>query len=284
MQLDDLSRSGPGSADPVAGIRNAGGNDNVTYDRESPPETSVEGMALDPIVSRRLYQQVAERIRQQIQAGSISAGDRLPAEKDLAQQLGVSRPIVREALIALEIAGLVEIRTGSGTYVRDHARLSIPVMDAGPGPFELLHARLLIEGEVAAEAAVRATDSDLAAIEGTLHDMERIMAAGAHAREADQAFHVAIANVAGNSVLADLVARLWQGMFSPIFHKLSDLTGHMANQERTLAEHKAIFAALLTHDPVGARAAMRRHLKTVETVLARTNLPELNAQPAAKPR
>ena len=115
-------------------------------------------MALDPIVSRRLYQQVAERIKQQIQAGSISAGDRLPAEKDLALQLGVSRPMVREALIALEIAGLVEIRTGSGTYIRDRGKLLFPMVDAGPGPFELLHARLLIEGEVAAEAAIRATD------------------------------------------------------------------------------------------------------------------------------
>ena len=112
-------------------------------------------MALDPIVSRRLYQQVAERIKHQIQAGSISAGERLPAEKDLALQLGVSRPIVREALIALEIAGLVEIRTGSGTYIRDRGKLLFPMVDAGPGPFELLHARLLIEGEVAAEAAIR---------------------------------------------------------------------------------------------------------------------------------
>jgi len=65
---------------------------------------------------------------------------------------------------------------------------------------------------------------------------------------------------------------------------LSDLTGHMANQERTLAEHKAIFAALSTHDPVGARAAMRRHLKTVETVLSRTNLAELNAKSPARPK
>lgn len=242
----------------------------------------VDGMALDPIVSRRLYQQVAERIKQQIQAGSISAGDRLPAEKDLALQLGVSRPVVREALIALEIAGLVEIRTGSGTYIRDRRKLVFPMMDTGPGPFELLHARLLIEGEVAAEAAQRATDSDLIAIEKTIHDMEQIVAAGAHAFEADQAFHVLIANVAGNSVLADLVARLWHGMFSPMFHKLSELTGHMANQERTLAEHKAIYTALSTHDAVGARAAMRRHLKSVETVLSRSNLAELSARTGVK--
>lgn len=251
----------------------------MTYDKSLPPEMDVDGMALDPIVSRRLYQQVAERIKQQIQAGSISAGDRLPAEKDLALQLGVSRPTVREALIALEIAGLVEIRTGSGTYIRDRGKLLFPMVDAGPGPFELLHARLLIEGEVAAEAAIRATEKDLAAIDTTIQEMEQIMAAGAHAREADQAFHVLIANVAGNSVLADFVARLWHGMFSPMFHKLSEHTGHMANQERTLAEHKAIYAALSTHDALGARTAMRRHLKSVEMVLAKSNLTDLSARP-----
>jgi DNA-binding FadR family transcriptional regulator len=233
-------------------------------------------MLLDPIINKRLYQQVAERIRRQIQSGTLATGDRLPAEKDLAQQLGVSRPIVREALVALEIAGFVEIRTGSGTYVCGRGKLLSPMLDAGPGPFELLHARLLIEGEVASEAAIAATDEDLAAIEGTIHEMEKVIAAGDHSRAADQKFHVLIANVSGNSVLAELVSNLWQGMFSPMFYKMSELTGLIMNQELALAEHKAIFAALATHDPVGARAAMRRHLKSVETVLAKNSVAVLS--------
>ena len=227
---------------------------------------------LDPIINRRLYQQVAERIRRQIESGELVAGDRLPAEKDLAQQLGVSRPSVREALVALEIAGFVEIRTGSGTYISGRGKLLPPMLDAGPGPFELLHARLLIEGEVASEAAMRIDPDELAAVEGTVNEMERMVLAGEHSRAADQRFHVLIANASGNSVLAELVSNLWQGMFSPMFYKMSELTGLIANQELALAEHKAIFAALATHDPVGARAAMRRHLKSVEAVLTKNSV------------
>jgi DNA-binding FadR family transcriptional regulator len=224
-------------------------------------------MAFVPIASRRLYQQVAERIKLQIYSGAMAEGDRLPAEKELAQQLGVSRPTVREALIALEIAGLVEIRTGSGSYIRESNKVIPPTLDVGPSPIELLHARLLIEGEVAAEAAVRATDQDLAAIEFTVDEMRRIMEAGGHAHAADQSFHVLIATASRNRVLADLVSNLWQGMFSPIFYKLSERTGLLANQGRAYVEHQAILAALQTHDPIGARAAMRCHLKSVEKVL-----------------
>ena len=230
-----------------------------TYHHESVP--------FPPIVSRRLYQQVAERIKRHIHSGAMAAGDRLPSEKELALQLGVSRPTVREALIALEIAGLVEIRTGSGSYIRNSNKVVPATLDVGPSPLELLHARLLIEGEVAAEAAVRATQRDLEAIEGALEDMRRIMEAGEHAHAADQSFHVLIAAASTNRVLADLVSNLWQGMFSPIFYKLSERTGLLANQERAFAEHKAILAALQTHDPIGARAAMRCHLKSVEKVL-----------------
>jgi DNA-binding FadR family transcriptional regulator len=232
-------------------------------------ELKMDGSLLDPIINKRLYQQVAERIRRQIETGTLAAGDRLPAEKDLAQQLGVSRPTVREALVALEIAGFVEIRTGSGTYICHRGKLLPPMLDAGPGPFELLHARLLIEGEVASEAAMRATAEDLAAVEATIHEMEEKILAGEHSRAADQKFHVLIAKVSGNSVLAELVSNLWQGMFSPMFYKMSELTGLIGNQELALVEHKAIFGALSTHDPVGARAAMRRHLKSVEAVLTK---------------
>ena len=236
-------------------------------DREFQRNFDEKSTPFVPIVSRRLYQQVADRIRRQIHSGAIAVGNRLPAEKDLAQQLGVSRPTVREALIALEIAGLVEIRTGSGSYICDSKKVVPATLDVGPSPLELLHARLLIEGEVAAEAAIRATDQDLAAIEGAVEDMRRIMETGDHAHAADRNFHVLIATASSNRVLADLVSNLWQGMFSPIFYKLSERTGLLANQGRAFAEHKSILAALQTHDAIGARAAMRCHLKSVEKVL-----------------
>jgi DNA-binding FadR family transcriptional regulator len=233
---------------------------------------SIGNVALEPIVSQRLYQQVADSLRKQIQSGAMPPGSRLPSEKTLAQQLGVSRPTVREAMIALEIAGLVEIRTGSGSYVRQRDAIATPSIDTGPGPIELLHARILIEGEIAAEAAQRATSEDLAAIAATIKEMESMIARGEHSRSADQNFHVAIARASGNDVLASIVGELWAGMFSPLFHQFSERTRLVRRQDAALEEHRAIFAALRTHDALGARAAMRHHLMQVQAVLTDAEL------------
>ena len=229
-------------------------------------------VVLEPIVNQRLYQQVADSIRQQIQRGAMPPGSRLPSEKALAQQLGVSRPTVREAMIALEIAGMVEIRTGSGSYVRNRATAAPPSVDTGPGPIELLNARILIEGEVAAEAAQRATVADLEAIAGTLHEMESLIARGEHSRNADQSFHVHIARATGNDVVASIVGELWAGMFSPLFHTFSERTRLVSRQDAALNEHRAIYAALRTRDAIGARAAMRHHLIQVQGILADADL------------
>ena len=229
-------------------------------------------MALEPIVNQRLYQQVADSIRKQIQTGSMPPGSRLPSEKLLAQQLGVSRPTVREAMIALEIAGLVEIRTGSGSYVRHRDLIAAPSVDTGPGPIELVNARILIEGEIAAEAAQRATPEDLVEIAQTLQEMESVIARGEHSRNADQSFHVCIARASGNDVLASIVGELWAGMFSPLFNQFSERTRLVRRQDAAVHEHRAIYAALRTHDAIGARAAMRHHLMQVQAVLADAEL------------
>ena len=229
-------------------------------------------VALEPIVNQRLYQQVADSIRKQIQTGSMPPGSRLPSEKLLAQQLGVSRPTVREAMIALEIAGLVEIRTGSGSYVRHRDLIAAPSVDTGPGPIELVNARILIEGEIAAEAAQRATPEDLVEIAQTLQEMESVIARGEHSRNADQSFHVCIARASGNDVLASIVGELWAGMFSPLFNQFSERTRLVRRQDAAVHEHRAIYAALRTHDAIGARAAMRHHLMQVQAVLADAEL------------
>src|SRR5438105_9316042 len=111
-------------------------------------------MPFQSIEPRRLYRQIADQIRGLIKGGEYRAGARLPPERDLARQLGVSRPSVREALIALEVEGLVEVRVGSGIYVRNPANAkSRSELPADTGPFELLRARWIIEGECAALAA-----------------------------------------------------------------------------------------------------------------------------------
>ena len=113
-------------------------------------------MPIQTVASQRLYQQVAGQLGELIRHGEFLPGDRLPPERDLARQLGVSRPTVREAMIALEIAGLVDVRTASGAYVRKTPVTSLMPFappDIGPSPFELVAARRLIEPEVAFAAA-----------------------------------------------------------------------------------------------------------------------------------
>src|SRR5687767_15779377 len=130
-------------------------------------------MPLQAVESRRLYRQIADQITALIERGEYGAGARLPPERDLARQLGVSRPSVREALIALEVEGYVEVRVGSGVYVLDRGASAVPEpLPADSGPFELIKARWLIEAECAALAAKAATKAQIRAMEEALDQMD----------------------------------------------------------------------------------------------------------------
>ena len=114
---------------------------------------------------QRLYRQIADQLRSLIGNGEFTVGARLPAERDLARQFGVSRPSVREALIALEVEGWVEVRTGSGVYVQDRAQRKAERLPGTEwGPLELIRARRVVEGETAALAAAQARRKDLDAM------------------------------------------------------------------------------------------------------------------------
>jgi DNA-binding FadR family transcriptional regulator len=138
------------------------------------------------------------------------------------------------------------------------------VLDSGPGPFELLKARLLIEGETAADAALYASSSDLNKIEKTLEQMRRMVEGKVNAQVSDREFHVAIGEAAKNSVLASIINGLWAGMFAPMYHRLSVRAGLDQHQAAALQDHEAIFNAISARDPNEARRAMRRHLQHVE--------------------
>lgn len=229
------------------------------------------------IEQQRLYQQVAEQILTLIQSGEIRVGDRLPPERDLARRLGVSRPTVREAMIALELAGIVEVRIGAGTTVIGAPMADKPLArwleQAGPGPIELIEARRLVEREVAAVAAAEASPAQLAAIAEAVEQM-RAAADSEAQRAADRLFHRRIAEASGNTVVASLVDGLWGEMFSPLFERLGHLSGLIPQgHARTLAEHEAIHAALAARDPAAARAAMDAHLSTVAAVLSQDEEP-----------
>ena len=122
-------------------------------------------MPLQVVEPKRLYRQIADQLAQLIASGEFAVGSRLPAERELAASLGVSRTSVREAIISLEMSGLVEVRVGTGIFVTPRPETAPrQSRDAGPGPFELLAARKLVEGEVAALAASAATEDDAAAM------------------------------------------------------------------------------------------------------------------------
>src|SRR5690348_3410381 len=160
-------------------------------------------MPLQAVDNRRLYRQIADQIAALIERGEYVVGARLPPERDLAKQLGVSRPSVREALIALEVEGYVEVRVGSGVYVVGPQPAQPPrAMSTESGPFELIKARWLIEAECAAMAAKSATRAQVRAIEHALERMDKERKGSVMPLEADREFHLRIAEACGNSALA----------------------------------------------------------------------------------
>jgi DNA-binding FadR family transcriptional regulator len=218
-------------------------------------------MPLQAVESRRLYRQIADQIAALIEKGEYGAGERLPPERDLAKQLGVSRPSVREALIALEVEGYVEVRVGSGVYVVGLPRpQSAPTLAADSGPFELIRARWIIEAECAALAAKHATRAQLRAMDDALDDMEALRDRGMMPLASDRQFHMRIAEASGNSALALVVKTLWDQRTGPLFLRLEHHFDTPALWDVAIREHREIAGAIARHDAAGARSAMRRHM------------------------
>lgn len=229
-------------------------------------------MPLQAVESQRLYRQIAGQLRALITGGEFPTGSRLPAERDLARQLGVSRPSVREALIALEVEGWVEVRTGSGVYVQEQRAATPPRNGHGSGhaaadwgPLEVMRARELVEPEVAAQAARHARKPQLQAMAAALDLMREHVAAGIAPREGDEAFHNAIAQACGNEVLCDTVRGYWDARSGPIFQRLGDYFENPASWKAALHEHTAVLEAIRSRNAAGARAAMQQHLKKATT-------------------
>ncbi|NCF20569.1 MAG: FCD domain-containing protein [Haliea sp.] len=221
-------------------------------------------MQIQAVKVQRLYLQVAEQLQDLIANGVFEARKRLPSERDLADQFGVSRPTIREAMIALEIAGQVEVRSGSGVYVLDQRDGPAQIArDQGPGPFEILEARRLIEGETCALAAERISDEQLQRLQQILQAMEQENQRDDAAEQADQQFHSCIAEAAGNSALGATVGWLWdlrnKSEISTRFHQRVREEGIRP----IIADHRAILDALQRRNARAARKAMNNHLQRV---------------------
>lgn len=218
-------------------------------------------MALEAIEPRRLYRQVADQLRAYIDSGATPVGARLPTERDLAEKLNVSRPTIREALIALEVEGRVRIRVGSGIYVCEPPVAEPLMRPEIEGPFELLRARSFIEGAIAAEAAGRIEAAHLTRLDDLIARMEVAPQPSDEAIELDCEFHVAIAAILGNAVIERFVRDLFNQRMTPYFGRLAAHFENAASWREAVAEHRAIRNALAARDPALARDALRTHLQ-----------------------
>ncbi|MDM0055837.1 FadR/GntR family transcriptional regulator [Variovorax fucosicus] len=218
-------------------------------------------MPLHSIAPQRLYRQIADQLRALIGKGEFVPGARLPAERDLARQLGVSRPSVREALIALEVEGYVEVRTGSGVYVLDRPqRSAAPVEATEWGPLELIRARRVVEGETAALAALHGKRKDFDAMQRAIDTMREMADRNVMPLDGDRAFHLAIVEASGNTVLIETVQGFWDSRRGPLFTRLGGYFETVVSWRRAIAEHEAIRDAIVARDPAAARAAMHEHM------------------------
>ena len=217
-------------------------------------------MPLQTIAPRRLYRQIADQLRHLIEQGEFPVGTRLPPERDLALQLGVSRPSVREALIALEVEGLVEVRMGSGIYVLQNDPGGARRVVTGEGPLETIRARALIESELAASAARTMKKAQISALRDAIRVMEDESAAGQSPTRGDRLFHTRIAEASDNSVLLRVVTELFDERHNPLFEQLGSHFETARSWATAIAEHRAVVDAIASRSPEAARAAMAHHL------------------------
>lgn len=219
-------------------------------------------------MSTRAYAEVAEALLERLRTEGLAPGTRLPAERQLAEELGVSRPTLREALAALELRGVLYSHVGAGTYVSDNPDAAANGHGAGSAdasPSEILTVRLLIEPAVARIAAAEWDRNTLAAIARPLKQLERAAAAGspAHPTGEDRQFHAAIASASGNKVLASLLAPMWNLMTQTLWKALKTRGWGPPQTRSVAAEHREIFDAIRSRDGDLAAFAMEQHIRRV---------------------
>lgn len=224
------------------------------------------------IDNQRLYQQLAQELKNRIIGGIYKVGQKLPAERFISEEMNVSRTVVREAIIMLEVEGFVEVKKGSGIHVISSSPKNTVISEDNRGlefstcgPFELLQARQLIESIVAEFAATQVTKEDII----------EIMEIQKNAREEDRfrdsewdlKFHTKIAQITRNSALITIVQETWrQRTLNPYWLKLHE---HIDARsiDSWCDEHDAILQALINKDPQAAKIAMWQHLENTKQML-----------------
>ena len=224
---------------------------------------------LKTIKIKRITEEIVSRIRDQIAKGELKARDRLPSERELALQLGVSRPTVREALQVLEHTGFVEIRQGSGTYIKDIGKqtltdpLQILIQGSGRRYEDVYEFRSAIEVWAVGLAARRIEPDELKGLEKIITEMKASHQAGRPLDELDASFHLAIARACHNDIyyhVARTILHLYTQV-ARISHEQLFLSEK--DQKELLADHEAIFNAIESRDAAQAQSLMLHHLNRV---------------------
>ncbi|MDB5523431.1 MAG: FadR family transcriptional regulator [Rhizobium sp.] len=215
----------------------------------------------------RLYRQIADLLNTRIDQGLFPVGTFLPAERELAEQLGVSRTSVREALIALEVSGQVSIRPGHGVQVLSGSQQlanGAPQGETDIGPIQIMDARRHVESKTAELAAVNHTSENLERMRNAMAlQAEAASATAPQYREGDCNFHVEIAKASGNPAYELLVASLWEFRTKPLFRRFEELLVGPDRPKKTALEHQAIFDAIATRDGRAATRLMKAHIDEV---------------------
>ncbi|MGW2326002.1 FadR/GntR family transcriptional regulator [Streptomyces sp. NPDC001700] len=221
--------------------------------------------ALRPMNRQRLYEQVLERLRVYVEEGGLRAGDKLPTERELAERLGISRASVKQAIVVLEVQGLVEVRQGGGMRLLRDSLDTEPVerlMERRRRLPDVLDAREALETKLAELAAERRTDDDLAALEQALNWMEDEIATGRPGVEGDRRFHAAVTAAAHSPLLAEFM----RSIAEQIGESREESLRQPGRPKRSFAQHRKILDAIAEGRSRAAAAAMRRHVRTVAQV------------------
>lgn len=221
--------------------------------------------SLGKVARPRLYEQLMEQILGYVEAEQLTAGDRLPAERDLAEQLGVSRATLAQALVALEVLGVIDVQHGTGAvlvYRPSMATLVRKLREHQNRLPDIVEARSTLEVKLAALAAERRTEEDLAAIDAALAEMAAEVEAGDRGVHGDELFHQAITAAAHSAVLAQMMGFISEMVVETRIESL----GQPGRPEVSLAAHRRIVEAIRAGEPEAAAEAMERHIAVVSEV------------------
>ena len=224
-------------------------------------------MYLEP---KRPYQEVGFALRKQLAEGQYQIGERMLPEREIAEQLGVSRTLVREALIMLELDNLIEVRKGSGVYIINlpsTQQAKKPAERNLAGPFEILQARQLLESNIAEFAARQVTPQDIMAMKKALRKESLDVIDGVD-EQGDKDFHFAIAQATHNSMLVELLKQAWAWRENnPMWQQLHSRIVDNSYRKEWLVDHQLILNAMVHKDPLAAKRAMWQHLENVKQTL-----------------